>query len=58
VSNYFHTTHESPEQDVSMSILASLKKGFSFFLMSMGVSTYAKKPKPAAPTVPPPAKPK
>ena len=29
-----------------MSILASLRKGFSFFLMSMGVSTYAKRPKP------------
>jgi hypothetical protein len=37
-----------------MSLLANLRKGFSFFLMSMGVSTYAKKPKPAAP---PPAKP-
>jgi len=33
-----------------MGILASLRKGFSFFLMSMGVSTYAKKP-----GVPPPA---
>jgi len=28
-------------------ILASLRKGFRFFLMSMGVSTYAKKSKPA-----------
>ncbi len=39
-----------------MSILSSIRKGFSFFLMSMGVSTYAKKPQPTA--VPkPPAKP-
>jgi hypothetical protein len=37
-----------------MSMLDPLRKGFRFFLMSMGVSTYAKKPKPAAP---PPAKP-
>jgi hypothetical protein len=29
-----------------MSIGASLRKGFKFFLMSMGVSTYDKKPKP------------
>ena len=27
-----------------MSVLDSLRKGFRFFLMSMGVSTYAKKP--------------
>jgi hypothetical protein len=27
-----------------MSILATLGKGLRFFLMSMGVSTYAKKP--------------
>jgi hypothetical protein len=27
-----------------MSILGAIRKGFSFFLMSMGVSTYAKKP--------------
>jgi hypothetical protein len=41
-----------------MSLLATVRKGFSFFLMSMGVSTYAKKPKPAAGTpAPPPAKP-
>ncbi len=37
-----------------MSLLDSLRKGFRVFLMSMGVSTYEKKPKPAAP---PPAKP-
>ena len=29
-----------------MSILGSIRKGFSFFLMSMGVSTYAKKATP------------
>jgi hypothetical protein len=29
-----------------MSLMASLRKGFGFFLNSMGVSTYAKKPKP------------
>jgi hypothetical protein len=33
---------------VSMGFLGSLRKGFGFFLNSMGVSTYAKKPKPAA----------
>lgn len=39
-----------------MSILSSIRKGFSFFLMSMGVSTYAKKP--LAPVAPkPPTKP-
>jgi hypothetical protein len=32
-----------------MSILSSIRKGFSFFLMSMGVSTYGKKPAPPAP---------
>jgi len=31
-----------------MSVLDSLRKGFSFFLMSMGVSSQAKKPRPAA----------
>jgi len=35
-------------------LLDSLRKGFRFFLMSMGVSTYTKKPKP---TDRPPAKP-
>lgn len=35
-----------------LSILTSLRKGFGFFLNSMGVSTYAKKP---AVIVPPPA---
>jgi hypothetical protein len=30
-----------------MGLMASLRKGFGFFLNSMGVSTYAKKPKPA-----------
>jgi hypothetical protein len=36
-----------------MSMLDSLRKGFSFFLMSMGVSSPAKKPaqKPAPKTV-------
>jgi hypothetical protein len=34
-----------------LSVIAALRKGFGFFLMSMGVSTYAKKPgaKAAAP---------
>jgi len=39
-----------------MGLLDNLKKGFSFFLMSMGVSTYGKKPAPAQPaakTTPP-----
>jgi hypothetical protein len=40
-----------------MSIGAQLRKGFTFFLMSMGVSTYAKKPKPADLPVAPPSKP-
>lgn len=31
----------------TMSLLDSLRKGFSFFLMSMGVSSPAKKAKPA-----------
>jgi hypothetical protein len=31
-----------------MGFMASVRKGFGFFLNSMGVSTYAKKPKPAA----------
>ncbi len=31
---------------VSMGFLGSLRKGFGFFLNCMGVSTYAKKPKP------------
>jgi hypothetical protein len=35
-----------------LSILDSVRKGFSFFLMSMGVSTYDKK-KPVAPDVKP-----
>ena len=32
-----------------MSLLLSLRKGIRFFLMSFGVSSQAKKPKPAAP---------
>jgi len=35
-----------------MSLFASIRKGFSFFLMSMGVSTYAKKTPAAAPKSP------
>jgi hypothetical protein len=31
-----------------MSVLDSLRKGFGYFLMSMGVSSPAKKAKPAA----------
>jgi hypothetical protein len=38
-----------------VSVLDSIRKGFRFFLMSMDVSTYDKKPKPANP---PRAKPK
>jgi hypothetical protein len=30
-----------------MGFLGSLRKGFGFMLNSMGISTYAKKPKPA-----------
>ena len=30
-----------------MSLMDSLRKGFGFFLMSMGVSSPAKKPRPA-----------
>jgi len=40
-----------------MSLLTSIRKGFSFFLMSMGVSTYGKK-NPLGETKPaPPVKP-
>jgi len=39
-----------------LSIFASLRKGFSFFLMSMGVSTYEKKAPAAKPVPPAPAK--
>jgi hypothetical protein len=41
-----------------MSILGAIRKGFSFFLMSMGVSTYAKKAAPADAGAETPAKPK
>ena len=44
-----------------MSVLDSIGKGFRFFLMSMGVSTYGKKAPvkatTAAPKSPPPSKP-
>jgi len=30
-----------------MNVLDALRKGFGFFLMSMGISSPAKKPKPA-----------
>jgi hypothetical protein len=42
-----------------MSVFSSIRKGFSFFLMSMGVSTYPRKgtisanEKPVPPAVPP-----
>ena len=39
-----------------MSFLNSLRKGFGYFLMSMGVSSPAKKPRPAAKPVPAPPK--
>jgi hypothetical protein len=35
-----------------MSLLDSLRKGFSFFLLSFGVSAPAKKPEPASKTAP------
>ncbi|MGD0094981.1 MAG: hypothetical protein ABSB60_00705 [Terracidiphilus sp.] len=37
-----------------MSLLDSLRKGFSFFLLSFGVSAPAKKPQPAHPSSPKP----
>jgi len=37
-----------------MSVLASLRKGFSFLLMSFGVSSPAKKPRPVAKPQPKP----
>ncbi|WP_263356907.1 hypothetical protein [Acidicapsa ligni] len=40
-----------------MSMADQLRKGFTFFLMSMGVSTYARKPKPQEAPAIPPAKP-
>ena len=36
----------------------SIRKGFSFFMMSMGVSTYAKKPKSPSADEAAPVKPK
>jgi len=41
-----------------MSLLDPIRKGFRFFLMSMGISTYEKKPapkpeRPKSPTTPP-----
>jgi hypothetical protein len=38
-----------------MSVLASLRKGFNFLLMSFGVSSPARKPRPAAKPAPKPA---
>lgn len=40
-----------------MGILERIRKGFGFVLMSMGVSTYAKKPQPPKTGPPPPVKP-
>jgi hypothetical protein len=37
-----------------MSVLDSLRKGFGFLLMSFGVSSPAKKPRPAAKPAPKP----
>jgi hypothetical protein len=37
-----------------MGIFATLRKGFSFFLMSMGVATYPKKAQPPPPEAPKP----
>ena len=36
-----------------MGFLTAVRKGFGFFLNSMGVSTYAKKPKPVVVAVDP-----
>jgi len=36
-----------PERSAAMSIVDALRKGFGFFLMSMGVSSPTKKPPPA-----------
>jgi hypothetical protein len=35
------------ERYATMNVLDALRKGFYFFLMSMGISSPAKKPKPA-----------
>jgi hypothetical protein len=43
------------ERNKSMSVLDSLRKGFGYLLMSMGVSSPAKKRKPAAKPIPKPA---
>jgi hypothetical protein len=49
------------EEGLTVGILTKIRKGFGFFLMSMGVSTYAKKPQPGgrgnAAQAPPPGKP-
>jgi len=37
-----------------MSVLDSLRKGFDFFLLSMGISSPAKKPRPVAKPAPKP----
>jgi hypothetical protein len=37
------------ERDETMSVLETLRKGFGFVLMSMGVSSPPKKAKPASP---------
>ena len=58
VSYWFKPLNLQAERGAPVSILTSIQKGFSFFLMSMGVSTYDKKPKPAPqPPSSPPAKP-
>jgi hypothetical protein len=41
-----------------LNLLDKIRKGFRFFLMSMGVSTYDKKTQPAAKAAPGPVKPK
>jgi hypothetical protein len=40
-----------------VSVLDSIRKGFRFFLMSMGVSTYARKQPAPKVAEPPPVKP-
>jgi hypothetical protein len=40
-----------------MSLLTTIRKGLGFVMMSMGVSTYAKKPAPSPHPVVPPVKP-
>jgi hypothetical protein len=44
----FKTRAQERERNQAMSVLDSLRKGFSFLLLSFGVSSQAKKPQPAS----------